>query len=181
MLASIFDVGSSLLRITPFIVTLGTMSLLRGAAKGLADEQKIDADPRGLDELMAVLASERSWLLLPPGVWITIAVALLAAGFLRYAQLGRQVVAIGSNVATARLCGIAVGRVTLLVYTLAGALAGLAGVMEFSTLTVGDQAFDFTRTLYDFSSGVGVDTGRPFQLLEAAREKPVALVFGSYT
>jgi ribose transport system permease protein len=128
----------ALLRITPFIVTLGTMSLLRGAAKGLADEQKIDADPRGLDELMAVLAPERSWLLLPAGVWIMIAVALLAAGFLRYAQLGRQIVAIGSNVATARLCGIAVGRVTLLVYGLAGALAGLAGVIEFSTLTVGD-------------------------------------------
>jgi len=37
------------LRITPFIVTLGTMSALRGVAKGLAGEQKIDADPRGLD------------------------------------------------------------------------------------------------------------------------------------
>src|SRR6185436_8302576 len=43
------------LRITPFIVTLGTMSVLRGAAKGLADEQKIDADPRGIDELMAIV------------------------------------------------------------------------------------------------------------------------------
>ena len=126
------------LRITPFIVTLGTMSILRGLAKGLADEQKIDANPLGLDELMAVVAPERAWMLLPPGVWVTIAVALLAAGFLRYTKLGRHVVAIGSNVLTARLCGVPVGRVTLIVYSLAGALAGLAGVMEFSTLTVGD-------------------------------------------
>ena len=126
------------LRITPFIVTLGTMSILRGLAKGLADEQKIDADPSGLDELMAVVAPERAWMLLPPGVWVTIAVALLAAGFLRFSKLGRHVVAIGSNVLTARLCGVPVGRVTLIVYALAGALAGLAGVMEFSTLTVGD-------------------------------------------
>lgn len=124
--------------ITPFIVTLGTMSVLRGAAKGLASEQKIDADPRGLDELMALLPPERAWMLLPPGVWITLLVALAAAGFVLYSRLGRHVVAIGSNVQTARLCGVAVGPLTLLVYTLAGALAGLAGVMEFSTLTVGD-------------------------------------------
>jgi ribose/xylose/arabinose/galactoside ABC-type transport system permease subunit len=126
------------LRITPFIVTLGTMSILRGAAKGLAEEQKIDADPRGLEELMALVPAERSWMLLPPGVWITLVVALLAAGFLGYSRLGRQVVAIGSNVQTARLCGVAVGRVTVIVYALAGLLAGLAGMMEFSTLTVGD-------------------------------------------
>jgi ribose/xylose/arabinose/galactoside ABC-type transport system permease subunit len=126
------------LRITPFIVTLGTMSILRGAAKGLADEQKIDADPRGLEELMAVVPPERSWMLLPPGVWITLLVALLAAGLLGYSRFGRHVVAIGSNVLTARLCGVPVGRITVLVYALAGLLAGLAGVMEFSTLTVGD-------------------------------------------
>jgi ribose transport system permease protein len=128
----------SWLKITPFIVTLGTMSLLRGAAKGLALEQKIDADPRGLDELMSVLPAELAWLLLPIGVWITLIVAATAATFLTYSRLGRHVVAIGSNAATARLCGIPVGRVTVVVYALAGLLAGLAGTLEFSTLTVGD-------------------------------------------
>lgn len=126
------------LRITPFIVTLGTMSVLRGAAKGLAREQKIDADASGLDELMAVLPPERSWLLLPPGVWVALIIAVLAAGLLLYTRFGRHVVAIGSNELTARLCGVAVRRVTVIVYALAGALAGLAGVMEFATLTVGD-------------------------------------------
>jgi ribose transport system permease protein len=126
------------LALTPFIVTLGTMSILRGAAKGLASEQKIDADPRGIDELMALVPPERAWMLLPPGVWIALLVALLAAGFVLYTKLGRHVVAIGSNLQTARLCGVAVGPITLLVYALAGLLAGLAGVMEFSTLTVGD-------------------------------------------
>jgi ribose transport system permease protein len=126
------------LSLTPFIVTLGTMSIVRGAAKGLASEQKIDADPRGLDELMALLPPERAWMLLPPGVWIALAVALVAAGFVIYTKPGRHIVAIGSNLETARLCGVAVGPLTLLVYALAGLLAGLAGVMEFSTLTVGD-------------------------------------------
>ncbi|RLB54286.1 MAG: ABC transporter permease [Deltaproteobacteria bacterium] len=126
------------LRITPFIVTLGTMSILRGVAKGLADEQKIDAEAAGLDELMAVLPPESSWMLLPYGVWIALFVALLAAAILAYTRLGRHIVAIGSNEQTARLCGVAVPRVTIITYGLLGLLGGLAGVMEFATLTVGD-------------------------------------------
>ncbi len=126
------------LRITPFIVTLGTMSILRGVAKGLADEQKVDADAAGLDELMAVLPPESSWMVLPIGVWVALLVALLAAGVLAYTRLGRHIVAIGSNEQTARLCGVPVRRVTIITYGLLGLLGGLAGVMEFATLTVGD-------------------------------------------
>jgi ribose transport system permease protein len=127
-----------LLRITPFIVTLGTMSILRGLAKGVASEQKIDAPTRGLDGLMELVPPERAWMLLPTGIWIAVAVAATAAVFLSYTRVGRHIVAIGSNELTARLCGIPVGRVTILVYALAGALTGLAGLLEFSTLTVGD-------------------------------------------
>jgi ribose/xylose/arabinose/galactoside ABC-type transport system permease subunit len=122
------------LRIPPFIVTLGTMSLLRGAAKGLAGEQKIDADPRGLDGWM--LPSVAGFL--PIGVWLALAVAGIAAVALEYTVFGRHVVAIGSNEQTARLCGVPVAAVRIAVYTLAGALAGLAGLLEFATLTVGD-------------------------------------------
>ncbi len=126
------------LEITPFIVTLGTMSALRGVAIGLADEQKVDANVAGLDELTAALPEGLSWLVLSPGVWITLLVAALFAGLLAYSRFGRHVIASGSNKQTARLCGIRVGRVTLIVYVLAGLLAGLAGLMELSTLTVGD-------------------------------------------
>jgi len=126
------------LGLLPFIVTLGTMSALRGAAKGLANEQKVDADPRGLESLMTLPAADRSHLLLPPAVWLVIVLGLLAAGFLLYTRAGRHVVAVGSNVMTARLCGVPVRAITVWVYVIAGALAGLAGVMEFSTLTVGD-------------------------------------------
>jgi len=126
------------LRVTPFIITLGAMRILRGAAKGLAHEQKIDVDARGLDALVAALPPERGWMLFPPGVWMLVVVALLAAALLRWTRFGRHIYAIGSNEQTARLCGIEVGRVKILVYTLAAALAGLAGVIEFGTLTVGD-------------------------------------------
>jgi len=123
------------LKISPFIVTLGTMSILRGVAKGIADEQKIDADPRGLDALMQ---SHAGSLALPSGVWLMLAATLFGVGLLTYTKIGRQIVAVGSNAETARLCGISIAKTTLFVYALAGLLVGLAGVLEFSTLTVGD-------------------------------------------
>ncbi|MFP6683177.1 MAG: ABC transporter permease [Polyangiaceae bacterium] len=126
------------LRITPFIVTLGTMSIMRGVAKGLAGEQKIDANAAGLDEWMAILPPEYSFLVVSPGVWLALGLSALAAGALVYTRYGRHIVAIGSNERAARLCGVPVARVTVMTYAVAGLLAGMAGVMEFGTLTVGD-------------------------------------------
>jgi ribose/xylose/arabinose/galactoside ABC-type transport system permease subunit len=123
------------LRVPPFIVTLGAMSILRGAAKGLANEQKIDCDARGLDSL---LAASSSWPLVPPGAWIALGVAIAGALALRYTRFGRHLYAVGSNEATAVVCGVNVPNVKVAVYGVAGALAGLAGLMVFSTLTVGD-------------------------------------------
>ena len=48
-------------------------------------------------------------------------------------------------------------------------------------LKPGDQAFGFRRPLYNFSDGHQVATGDTFDLLERATEKPIALIFGSYT
>src|SRR5262249_41409504 len=115
---------------------LCSMSILRGAAKGLAHEQKIDVDIRGLDAL--VLPPSHPWLIFPPAVWVMLAVGAASAVLLRLTRFGRHVVAIGSNEETARLCGVPVRRVKVLSYTLAAALAGLAGVVEVGTLTVGD-------------------------------------------
>src|SRR5262249_11268585 len=123
------------MRIAPFIVTLAAMTVLRGMAKGLASEQKIDCDPRGLD---ALLIPSAHWPHVPLGVWTVGLVGLGAALLLRWSRFGRHVYAVGSNEATARLCGVSVDAVKIAAYALAGTLAGLAGVMEFSTLTVGD-------------------------------------------
>jgi ribose/xylose/arabinose/galactoside ABC-type transport system permease subunit len=57
--------------------------------------------------------------------------SLLLAFTLRYTLLGRYIYAIGSNEATARLCGISVPLVKILVYALAGLATGLAGVLQF--------------------------------------------------
>ncbi len=126
------------LKVVPFIITLGMMLILRGTATGLAGEQKIDAPVKGLNRLLATLPSEHAWMLFPVGVWMMIICALLIAGMLHYTRLGRHIFAVGSNEETARLCGVAVGHVKVIVYAFCGAFAGLAGLMQFSRLTVGD-------------------------------------------
>lgn len=125
------------LRLVPFIVTLGMLGIARGVAKWMAGNQKIDAPITWVNELMAK-SPRPSWLLVAPGVWIMIIFAVAMAVILRYAVFGRHIFAIGSNEATARLCGIRINRTKILVYTIAGLFCGLSGVMEFSRLTVGD-------------------------------------------
>jgi len=125
------------LRVVPFIVTLGTMLLVRGAAKGLADERRVEAPVTWLNSLLRTVR-DGSGLLLPTGIWITIVLAILVALTLRYTRFGRHLFAIGSSERTARLCGVRINRAKIVVYTIAGAFAALAGVMEFSKLSVGD-------------------------------------------
>ena len=126
------------LRVVPFIVTLGTLLLLRGAAKGFAAEQKIDAPLTWLTQLLAALPPERAWQLFPPGVWLMAALAVGVAILLRNTRIGTHLIAVGSNEQTARLCGVRVERVKLFVYACGGAFAGIAGLFQFSRLTVGD-------------------------------------------
>ena len=125
------------LRVVPFIVTLGTMLLFCGAAKGLADERRVEGPASWLNEWMRT-TSGGSGFLLPWGVWMALALALVISALLQYTKFGRHLFAIGSNERTARLCGVRVDRAKVAVYTLSAALAGLAGVMEFGKLSVGD-------------------------------------------
>jgi ribose/xylose/arabinose/galactoside ABC-type transport system permease subunit len=126
------------LRVVPFIVTLGTLLVVRGAAKGFAREQKIDAPLTWLKELLAALPPGEGWRIVPWGVWLTVVLAVGVAALLVYTRLGRHIIAIGSNEQTARLCGVPVDRVKTTVYALGGFFAGVAGVLQFSRLTVGD-------------------------------------------
>ncbi|MGK0480939.1 MAG: ribose/xylose/arabinose/galactoside ABC-type transport system permease subunit [Planctomycetota bacterium] len=125
------------LALPPFIVTLGTLGAARGVAKWLGDEQKVDAPSGWLQDAMSKSA-ETSFLGLAPGVWLMIVCALGAAVLLRITVFGTWTTAIGSNEPTARLCGVPVERMKLGIYVLCGAAAGLAGVLQFGRLTVGD-------------------------------------------
>jgi ribose transport system permease protein len=125
------------LQIVPFIVTLGTMGIARGLAKYFAEEQKIDAPAQWLSTIMAKSPTP-SWLLVAPGTWFMFALALLMGFVLKRTVFGVHTYAVGSNEATARLCGVRVPRVKVAIYMLSGLFAGLAGVMQYARLTVGD-------------------------------------------
>ena len=123
------------LRVVPFIVTLGTMLIVRGIAKGVADERRVEAPMTWLNSLLRSGATAWS---LPSGIWLVILVGLAISVLLTYTRFGRHIFAVGSNERMARLCGVPIDRTKVIVYTLNAGLAGLAGVLQYSKLAVGD-------------------------------------------
>jgi ribose/xylose/arabinose/galactoside ABC-type transport system permease subunit len=129
------------LKVVPFIVTLGTFLLVRGAAKGLAHNRTIDSPTSWLNDLTTQPDKHPAWQFwnyAPIAVWLTIICAVLVALMLRRTRFGRHIVAVGSNEQAARLCGVPVERVKLAVYVLGGIFVGMAGLMQYSRLTLGD-------------------------------------------
>jgi ribose transport system permease protein len=124
------------LRMTPFIITLGTLGIARGVAKWLADNQTVNYDSSPINGWMMTRRPDS--FSFSPGVWVTIALAILTSFLLRRTVLGRHIFALGSNEATARLCGIGTTRLKILVYVIAGFFFGLAGLFQLSRLRQGD-------------------------------------------
>jgi ribose transport system permease protein/erythritol transport system permease protein len=123
------------LRLVPFIVTLGTMGMIRGLAKGIAKERDIyPPEETWINTIMdpTLSSATRGWQILPTGIWILLVGVLVSSFILRYTRLGRHIFAVGSNEETARLCGVPVGRTKLFVYMAGGFFCGVAGLMQFS-------------------------------------------------
>ena len=125
-------------RIQPFIVTLAMMIAARGAALLYTDEKSVpvDAAARGYRTL--------GWGRLDLGLFsIPYPVLILFLAFLvgwvvlKYTRFGRHVYSVGDNEEAARLMGLNVGRVTIGVFALSGALAGLAGVLDAARIGSG--------------------------------------------
>ncbi|GGE05222.1 ribose ABC transporter permease [Aureimonas endophytica] len=110
------------LKLPDFIVTLGTLSIYRGAALIYVDGQPIYGLPK---EFRAIFAGRI--LDVPTPVILAIVVAILAFLLVRFTALGEQIVAIGGNEEAARLSGVRIERVKITVYTLSSLLSSIAG------------------------------------------------------
>ena len=135
----------TLLKLPPFIATLGMMLLARGVALQITDAKAIG----GLGDSFAELGNGSLFRIvrigsdgfpdvvfpgIPYPVLLMAVLAIAVAVLLRRTTLGRHIYAVGSNREAARLSGVHVAGVTLFTYVLSGALAGLAGCVLASRL-----------------------------------------------
>lgn len=111
-------------RLPAFIATLTMMSVARGLANLTTDGEQVVGFPDWFTRLSTV----RHFGVLSITVTLFIALALAAAVFLNFRAGGRSLYAIGGSAEVARLAGIAVRRLTLLVYVMSGLLAAVAGI-----------------------------------------------------
>jgi rhamnose transport system permease protein len=120
----------TLFRLPAIIVTLGTLNLYRGLTFIISNAKQIDRQfvPGPLKAMSANAPTYN----LPWIVILAVVVAILAYWFANHTRAGRQVYALGSNPVAAPLRGIPVSRITLMVFTISGGLAGLAGIMYAS-------------------------------------------------
>jgi len=128
------------LRVVPFIATLGMLSIARGAAKWQSANIPINITYDFGEWVQPYLPEGWSWLLVAPSVWLALGLALVFGLVLHRTVYGRHVVALGSSEPTARLCGLRIGWLKISLYVVAGAMAGLAGVVQAARLTRGDPS-----------------------------------------
>src|SRR3954471_9588693 len=119
-------------RIPPFIVTLGTMQVFRGAALQLTNGEPIFDITKVQPDFD--MWGTRNYGGIPSPVIITAIVFVIGYLVLRYTRLGLYTYAIGGNEQATRFSGVNINRHKLAVYTLMGLAAGIAGVMLTSRL-----------------------------------------------
>jgi ribose transport system permease protein len=119
--------------ITPFIVTLGSMSIYAGIALIIAGGQAVYDIPTGFQDALAGRIAG-----VPIPVLLFVLLTIVAAVCLKRTVFGEHLTAVGGNAEVARLAGINVKRYTAAAYVLSGAAAGLAGTILVARLGAAD-------------------------------------------
>jgi len=115
-----------------FIMTFGTMSIARGIAYMITKNETLSVFP---DEL-TLLGGGKIAGLIPIPVIVAITLVLIAAWILKYTKFGRYVYAIGGNREAARLSGINVTLITIMVYVISGVTCAIASTILLGRLKV---------------------------------------------
>jgi ribose transport system permease protein len=116
----------------PFIVTLASLSIVRGLALWAANGTLIPGMPHAVDTLGG---GSVHWL--PYSFFVLVGLALLTLVGTTYLVWGRWLYAVGGNPDAARRAGIPVGRVLVSVYVLSGLAAGVGGLLTAGLLDSG--------------------------------------------
>jgi len=132
--------------VPPFIMTLSMMMIARGLAYMISGNETIPA---------AELPAEFNWLgggsvlgPIPNPVVLMLGLFIVAHIMMTRTTLGRYIYAVGGNTEAARLSGVPVKRVLLLVYTACGVLSGLGGVVLASRLSSGSAQYGMMYELH---------------------------------
>ncbi len=137
-------------QVPSFIVTLAIMLVARGLASEASQGQSVYQVPAAF----VWLGGGADVLGIPNGVLLMIVLYLAAHVVMTRMTLGRYVYAIGGNAEAARLSGVPVRAVLLLVYSLCAALAGLGGIVMASRLKSGSPIYGQMYELYAIAAVV---------------------------
>jgi ribose/xylose/arabinose/galactoside ABC-type transport system permease subunit len=149
----------AVLRFSALIVTLGMLTILRGATFAITDQTFYDFGPQfsqfGSGQYLGV----------PIPVWIAVAVCIAGGVFLKFTPTGRHVYAIGVNPEAAYFSGIDIRRIPLLLFAVSGAAAGLAGIITIARIDAAPSGslgvgFELTALTAVLLGGVSFSGGR---------------------
>ena len=131
------------MKIPPFIATLGMMMLLKGLSLVVSGTKPIyfsDVEQFGIISQESLIGYFIPGVPIPNAVLILFLVAILGAFILNKTILGTYTFALGSNEEAVRLSGVNVDRWKIIVYSFAGSLCGIAGLMIASRLNSAQPA-----------------------------------------
>ncbi|MHC5056878.1 MAG: ABC transporter permease [Planctomycetota bacterium] len=130
-------------KVAPFITTLAVMMMARGMAFIITGGFSIYQVPKGLPWL------GQGWtLIFPNTVLLLVVLYAVAHVFMSHTAMGRYIYAVGGNTEAARLSGVPVRFVLVLVYVVSGLAAGLGGCIQASQLNTGTPNMGLMYELY---------------------------------
>jgi ribose/xylose/arabinose/galactoside ABC-type transport system permease subunit len=145
--------------IPPFIVTLGTMTIVRGVALIAANGQPVFNVTKAFENISGGFFLN----VIPHLVVFFVIITVIFAFILTRTVFGRRVYAIGGNETAAKVSGINVKQIKVAVYTLTGVLAGLAGLLLASRIISGNptagQAYELDAIAAVIIGGVSMSGG----------------------
>ena len=142
----------SYLRLSAFVVTLGTLSIGRSLALAISNNKMFYEF--GPDQRLLLDLGGGATYHVANSVWILLILAIVLGAALKLTAWGRHVYAVGGNESAARLTGVAVDRVRLSVYVLSGVLSAVAAILTVGWLGSVTNALGLTYELRVIASSV---------------------------